>query len=112
MEWNKRADESIPRQALLTVERSVSWLKFCALENAVHGGDVCICTCRTELGGVKQRNHSEKARTCVVERRSRRQVAALPRASLGTLFGRRGELRGIFALFARLHWRGNEMRNA
>ena len=71
-----------------------------------------MCTRRTEAGGVKQRNHFEKARTCVAARRSRRQVTALPRTSLGTLFGRRGEVRCIFALFARRHWRGKEMRNA
>ena len=87
-------------------------MKFCAREKAVHRGDVCICTCRTEPGGVKQRNNFEKARTCVGERRSRRQVTALPRTSLGTLSGQRGGTRCIFALFARRHWRGKEMRNA
>ena len=39
-------------------------------------------------------------------------MTALPRASLGTLLGRRREMRCIFALFARRHCRGREMRNA
>ena len=39
-------------------------------------------------------------------------MTALPRASLGTLFGRRREMRCIFAFFARRHCRGREMRNA
>ena len=39
-------------------------------------------------------------------------MTALPRANLGTLCGRREEMRCIFAFFARRHCRGKEMRNA
>ena len=101
--WNERQARSIARQPLLTVDRLRRWLKFCMAEKAVHGGDVCICTCRTELGGAKQRNHVEEACTCFGERRSRRQMIALPRASLGALFGPRREQPSIFPLLARRH---------
>ena len=94
------------------VDKSQLWLRFCTALNAVQRGDVCICTCRTELGGAKERTHFANACTCFGERMSKRQVTALPSTSLGARFGRRREQPSIFPFLARRHRRGKQTRNA